>query len=58
MPRAYVEDAADQAVASQTGKCFQLQGQREAPVGQFSRSYRGEENGEVEVTGFRTEPRG
>jgi hypothetical protein len=30
----------------------QLQGQREAPVGQLSRSYRGEENGEVEVTGI------
>jgi hypothetical protein len=36
----------------------QLQGQREAPVGQLSRSYRGKENGEVEVTGFGPEPRG
>ena len=36
----------------------QLQGQREAPVGQLSRSYYGEENGEAEVTGFGPEPRG
>jgi hypothetical protein len=36
----------------------QLQGQREAPVGQLSRSCRGEENGEVEVTGFGPEPPG
>src|SRR5262245_52639502 len=36
----------------------QLQVQREAAVGQLSRSYRGEENGEVEVTGFGPEPRG
>ena len=28
----------------------QLQGQREVPVGQLSRSCRGEKNGEVEVT--------
>jgi hypothetical protein len=35
---------------------IQLQGQ--IPVGQLSRSCRGEENGEVEVTGFGPEPPG
>ena len=46
------DTVAGRAVARQTGKSFQLKGQREATVGQLSRSYRGEENGEVEVTGF------
>jgi hypothetical protein len=37
---------------------IQLQGQREVPVGHLSRSCRGEQNGEVEVTGLGPEPQG
>lgn len=37
---------------------IQLQGQREAPVGQLSRSCRGEKNGEVEVTVLGPKPLG
>jgi hypothetical protein len=46
------------AIASPMRHTFQLQGQREAPVSQLSRSCRGEENGEVEVTGVGPEPLG
>jgi len=37
---------------------IQLQGQGEAPVGQLSRSCRGEKNGEVEVTVLGPKPLG
>jgi hypothetical protein len=54
------QGAPQEQSASPLGDAYtsQLQVQREAPVGQLSRSYRGEENGEVEVTGFGPEPRG